>query len=292
VTATRTLVSPFALHSRRGRTIYWTVFAAVTVLFAVAFLFPVYWMITGAAKSSAEVVQTPPTWLPGHWHLGDYASAWSSYRLARHLANTFIQAGGAWLFQIVFDTAAAYALSRLRPAFGRIILGAMVATLMLPPAALLVPKYLTVISVPFVHANLLNNPLAIWLPSVANAFNLYLLKRFFDQLPREILEAAQIDGAGQLRILRSIVLPMSRPILAVVSIFAFTAAWQDFLWPLLVFSDTTKTPVSVALYQLQAQLPENQLLSAMVIVSLPTVAVFLIFQRHIIAGLGAGSIKG
>ncbi|WP_369393472.1 carbohydrate ABC transporter permease [Streptomyces sp. CG1] len=290
--STRTLISPATLARPRGKTIYWTVFTAVVVLFALAFLFPVYWMVTGAMKSPDEVAQTPPTLLPHHWRLGGYTDAWDLMQLPQHLWNTVVQAAGAWAFQLVFCTAAAYALSKLRPAFGKVILGGILATLMVPAQALVVPKYLTAADLPLIHTSLLNDPLGIWLPAVANAFNLYLLKRFFDQLPSDVLEAAEIDGAGKLRILWSVVLPMSRPVLGVVSIFALVAVWQDFLWPLMVFSDTDKQPISVALVQLSQNIQLSVLIAAMVIASIPMVALFLVFQRHIIAGISAGSSKG
>ncbi|MFF4841126.1 carbohydrate ABC transporter permease [Streptomyces collinus] len=290
--STRTLISPATLARPRGRAIYWTVFTAVVVLFALAFLFPVYWMVTGAMKSPDEVARTPPALVPHDWHLGGYTDAWDLMQLPQHLGNTLVQAAGAWAFQLVFCTAAAYALSQLRPAFGKVILGGILATLMVPAQAMVVPKYLTVADLPLIHTSLLNDPLAIWLPAVANAFNLYLLKRFFDQLPREVMEAAEIDGAGKLRTLWSVVLPMSRPVLGVVSIFALVAVWQDFLWPLMVFSDTDKQPISVALVQLSQNIQLTVLIAAMVIASIPMVALFLVFQRHIIAGISAGSTKG
>ncbi|GHJ26020.1 carbohydrate ABC transporter permease [Streptomyces hygroscopicus] len=290
--STRTLVSPATLARPRGRAVYWTVFGAVVVLFALAFLFPVYWMVSGAMKSPDEVARTPPTLVPEQWHLSGYTDAWDLMQLPQHLWNTVVQAAGAWVFQLVFCTAAAYALSKLKPAFGKVILGGILATLMVPAQALVVPKYLTVADLPLIHTSLLNDPLAIWLPAVANAFNLYLLKRFFDQLPRDVLEAAEIDGAGKLRTLWSIVLPMSRPVLGVVSIFALVAVWQDFLWPLMVFSDTGKQPISVALVQLSQNIQLTVLIAAMVIASIPMVALFLVFQRHIIAGISAGSTKG
>ncbi|MEV7288991.1 carbohydrate ABC transporter permease [Streptomyces sp. NPDC093252] len=285
--STRTLVSPASLARPRGRAVYWGVFTGVVLLFALAFLFPVYWMVTGAMKSPDEVARTPPTLIPENWEITGYTDAWELMDLPTHLWNTVVQAAGAWFFQIVLCTAAAYALSKLRPVFGKIILGGILATLMVPAQALVVPKYLTVADL-----GLLNDPLAIWLPAVANAFNLYLLKRFFDQIPRDVLEAAEIDGAGKLRILWSIVLPMSRPVLGVVSIFALVAVWQDFLWPLMVFSDTGKQPISVALVQLSQNIQLTVLIAAMVIASIPMVAMFLIFQRHIIAGISAGSTKG
>ncbi|WP_431993196.1 carbohydrate ABC transporter permease [Streptomyces albogriseolus] len=284
---TRTLVSPAVLARPRGRAVYWTVFTGVVLLFALAFLFPVYWMVIGAMKSPDEVARTPPTLVPENWSTAGYADAWELMRLPTHLWNTVVQAAGAWVFQLVFCTAAAYALSKLRPAFGALILGGILATLMVPAQALVVPKYLTVADL-----GLLNDPLAIWLPAVANAFNLYLLKRFFDQLPRDVLEAAEIDGAGKLRTLWSIVLPLSRPVLGVVSNFALVAVWQDFLWPLMVFSDTGKQPISVALVQLSQNIQLTVLIAAMVIASIPMVALFLVFQRHIIAGISAGSTKG
>ncbi|HEX9338145.1 MAG TPA: carbohydrate ABC transporter permease [Pseudonocardiaceae bacterium] len=289
---TRSLASPMALRSTRGKTTYWVVFGGMLVLFVVAFLFPIYWMITGAMKSTPELVSTPPTLVPQQFHPGNYATAWSDMNLAQYLTNTVIQAGGAWLLQIVLCTAAAYALSKLKPIFGRVILGGIIATLMVPTQALVVPKYLTALDVPLIHANLLNSPLAVWLPAAANAFNLYLLKRFFDQIPDDLMEAAGLDGAGPLRTLWYIVLPMARPVLGVVSIFAVVAVWQDFLWPLLVFTDGTQQPITVGVEQLAGNLPLNETLAALVLASAPLVAVFLIFQRHIIAGLGAGSVKG
>ncbi|RII09422.1 Inner membrane ABC transporter permease protein YcjP [Streptomyces sp. YIM 130001] len=290
--ATRTLVSPLALAKRRGKAAYWGVFTGVVLLFAVAFLFPVYWMVTGAMKSPDELVRTPPTLVPDSWHVSGYTDAWDLMRLPTHLWNTVVQASGAWILQIVFCTAAAYALSKLRPVFGKVILGGILATLMVPAQALVVPKYLTVADLPILHISLLNDPMAIWLPAVANAFNLYLLKRFFDQIPRDVLEAAEIDGAGRLRTLWSIVLPMSRPVLGVVSIFALVAVWQDFLWPLMVFSDTSKQPISVALVQLTQNISQTVVIASMVIASIPMVVMFLVFQRHIIAGISAGSTKG
>lgn len=288
----RSLASPMSLRSPRGRAVYWTVFVGMLVLFVVAFLFPIYWMITGAMKSTPELVANPPTVIPQAWHPGNYAKAWSDMDLGQYLTNTVVQAGGAWLLQIILCTTAAYALSKLKPLFGQIIMGGILATLMVPAQALVVPKYLTVLDLPFVHANLLNTPLAIWLPAVANAFNLYLLKRFFDQIPNDLMEAASLDGAGPLRTLWYIVLPIARPVLGVVSIFAVVAVWQDFLWPLLVFTDGSEQPISVGVVQLAANLPLNETLAALVLASAPLVAVFLIFQRHIIAGLGAGSVKG
>ncbi|UNS95291.1 carbohydrate ABC transporter permease [Streptomyces tubbatahanensis] len=288
----RTLVRPAVLRTRRGRLIYWSVFAVALVLFTAAFIVPLYWAATGAMKSPSELAQTPPTYLPEVWHPENYAKAWREMDLARYFLNTVVLAGGAWLVQLVVQVPAAYALSKLRPRFGNVILGLMLLTLMMPATALLVPVYLTVVDVPLFNRNLINSPSAVWLPAAANAFNIYILKNFFDRIPDELLEAAKIDGAGPLRTMWRVVLPLSRPILAVVSILSIVTAWKDFLWPLLVLPDPAQQPLSVFLQRVAQDTPLNSLVAGLVMASLPLIALFLVFQRQIIAGLGAGSLKG
>ncbi|MFI6827808.1 carbohydrate ABC transporter permease [Kribbella sp. NPDC050241] len=288
----RTLVSPLALRTPRGRLIYWTILTVVVVGFTGAFVFPLYWMVTGALKSPDELAQIPPSFFPKSFDLGVYADAWEQLQLGVFLKNTALYAGGAWLFTLAVDVTAAYALSKLRPFFGNLILGAMLATLMIPPMVLLLPTYLVAKDLPIFHLNLLNTPWAIWLPAAANGFFVFLLKRFFDSIPRELLEAAEIDGASPLRILWSIVLPVSRPILGVVSILSVVTVWKDFVWPLLVLPETDKMSISVGIASLSAQMPQNVLIASLVIASLPTILVFFVFQRSIMAGLTAGSLKG
>ncbi len=291
--APRTLISRAQLRRPGGKVAYWSVFLITTALFALVFLFPLYWMFAGGLKSAQELIQVPPTLVPAHPAVSDYSTAWSEADLGRLLWNTTLYAGGALAFQLVFDVGAAYAFSKLRPAFGNVILFAMMATLMIPTSILALPTYLTANNLPFVHWSLLNTPWVIWLPSVAsNAFSILLLKRFFDSIPAELLAAASIDGAGPLRALWSVVLPMSRPILGVVSIFAVVNVWKDFLWPLLVLTDTSAQTINIGLFQLSVGLPENVLIAALAIASVPTILFFLLFQRNIMSGLTAGSLKG
>ncbi|GAB1641995.1 carbohydrate ABC transporter permease [Krasilnikovia sp. MM14-A1259] len=288
----RTLISAADLH--RHRAAYVVVLGLTLGLFCLVFLFPLFWMASSALKSPQEFAQHPPTLVPHTVHPDTYVTAWSTMQIGRYFLNTVGYALGGWLVQLTVAVAAAYALSKLRPAFGKVILGAMLASLMLPAAALLVPAYLTVTNVPLVHVNLLNTPWALWLPAAANAFNIYVLKRFFDQIPDDLLDAAAIDGAGRLRVLWSVVLPLSRPVLGVVSIFAIIGIWKDFLWPLLVLQDPGSQTLSVALSRLAgtSQVPPTQFLAGMVIASVPMIVVFLIFQRSIVGGLSAGSLKG
>jgi multiple sugar transport system permease protein len=283
----RTLISPLQLNSRWGRRIYWTVLIGVVVSFTLAFVFPLYWMITGAMKTGEEIAQMPPTFFPANPTLDAYGEAWNLFDLGTLLWNTAYYSLGGWVFCMLVDVSAAYALSKLKPMFGNVILGAMLATLMVPAMVVLIPLYVTVVDL-----GLLNNPWGLWFPAAANGFNIFLLKRFFDSIPKELVEAALIDGAGPVRVLWSVILPVSRPILGVVSIFTIVTSFKDFTWPLLVMTDSELMTLSVGLSQTAGMVSQNAIMGGLVVAGIPTIIVFFIFQRHIMAGLTAGSIKG
>jgi multiple sugar transport system permease protein len=291
-TGPRTLISPAQRSRGHAKIIYWIVLGLLIPLFALIFLFPLYWMATGGLKSPSQVVQTPPSLIPADPRFHNYVTAWNDLGLGQLILNTVIYAGGALVFQVAFDVAAAYALSKLRPVLGNVILFAMLAAMMIPAAVLVLPQYLTVNSLPFLHISLLDSPWAIWLPSVANGFNIFILKRFFDSIPADLLAAAALDGAGPFRTLWRVVLPISRPIIGVVSIFAGVNVWKDFLWPLLVLNEPSAYSINVGLYHLSDGIPEDVFIAALAIASVPTIIFFLIFQRNIMSGLTAGGVKG
>jgi multiple sugar transport system permease protein len=158
---------------------------------------------------------------------------------------------------------------------------------------LIVPLYLEIVHPPLIHHSFIDSYWAIWLPAGASAFNVILIKRFFDNLPRELFEAARMDGAGPFRLFVAVVLPLSKPILGVVSIFAILASWKDFLWPLLVLTNPDEQPLSVRLPQIQAQTELGVFLASLFIASLVPIIGFLIFQRSFLRGTGlGGAIKG
>ena len=291
---TRSLISSVQLNRARGKIVYRIVLTVVIVIFTLVFIGPLYFLFTDGLKSTQEAIAAPPTFYPHALHPSSYSRAWGEFSLGRLLLNTLYYAFGALAFQLVFDVAAAYSLSRLRPVLGNVILAMMVATLMIPAMVLIVPLYITVAHLPIVNISLIGSPAAIWLPSVANGFNIFLLKRFFDSIPAELTQAAAVDGASPMRTLWSIIIPISRPILAVVSIFSLVAVWKDFLWPLLVeggFNPPRET-LNVGIWTASQTAPENMVLAASAIAAVPTIIFFLIFQRNILAGLTAGGIRG
>jgi len=292
--STRTLISSAQLNRRRGKITYRIILTLVIVVFTLVFIGPLYFLFADGLKSTQEAIATPPTLYPHHLDPSTFKAAFDRLDIARLLWNTLYYAFGALAFQLIFDVAAAYSLSKLRPALGNVIFFMMLATLMIPSTVLVVPQYVTIADLPILHINLIGTPEAIWLPSVANAFNIFLLKRFFDSIPAEFIEAAQIDGASRLRILRSIVLPISRPIIGVVSIFGLVAVWKDFLWPLLIeygYSPTRET-LNVGIWQASGTTEQNLIIAASAMAAVPTIIFFLIFQRNIIAGLTSGGIRG
>jgi len=293
-TTTRTLISQVQLNRRSGKITYRVVLTLVIVGFTLVFIGPLYFLFTDGLKSTQEVIATPPTLYPHALHPSNYVQAWNRLDVGRMLWNSVYYAAGALAFQLVFDVTAAYSLSKLRPVFGNVVLFLMLATLMIPATVLVVPQYVTIVNLPLVHWNLVGTPEAIWLPSVANAFNIFLLKRFFDSIPTDYIDAASVDGASRLMILWKIVLPISRPILGVVSIFATVAVWKDFLWPLLVEYGYTPTRegLNVGIWQATYGTPENLIIAASAMAAIPTIVFFLIFQRNIMAGLTAGGIRG
>lgn len=270
-----------------------TAHVVLLVVLVVIGLGPLLWLAKSALEPTLDTITTPMDWFPHGLTWANLSSAWSNVDVALYLRNTVVLAIGSWGFQIVVATTGAYALSVLRPKYGNVIMALLLTTLFVPAVVLLVPLYVEVVHPPLIHTSFVNNYLAVWLPESASAFNVVLMKRFFDNLPREIIEAARIDGCGPFRLFVSIVLPMSRPILGVVSIFAVLASWKDYLWPLVVLGNPVLQPLSVRLPDIEQFTPLGVFLAALALTCVVPIVGFLVFQRQIVRGSGlSGALKG
>jgi multiple sugar transport system permease protein len=283
-------------YDRKRRSVRVTMTAVHVFLFGglvVAGLGPILWLAKAAVTPTQDSIRTPLALFPNGVDWGNLGQAWVEAHIDQYFLNTLVIAFGSWFFQLLIATTAGYALSVLRPRYAPILNGAVLATLFIPSIVLLVPLYLTIVHPPLIGVSLLNNYLAVWLPTAANAFNILLVKRFFDSLPREVFEAARTDGAGPFRVFWSIVLPMSRPILGVVSVFAIIAALKDYLWPFLVLPNPAVQPLSVRLPGIQQSTELDVFLAALAISTIIPIVLFLAFQRVFLrsAGLG-GAVKG
>jgi multiple sugar transport system permease protein len=253
---------------------------------------PLLWLAKAAVTPTQDSISTPLLLWPNGLDWANLEAAWVEVEVAKYFVNTLVIAAGCWLSALVIATTGGYLLSVLKPRYASVLNAAVLATLFVPSIVLLVPLYLTVVR-PAIGGSLLNNYLAVWLPAAANAFNILLVKRFFDNLPHEVFEAARTDGAGPFRVFWSIVLPMSRPILGVVSVFAIIASLKDYLWPSLVLPDPAVQPLGVRLPAIQSQTELDVFLAALAIATIVPVVLFLVFQRVFLrsAGLG-GAVKG
>jgi multiple sugar transport system permease protein len=271
------------------RAVQWITLA----LLLVVGLGPILWMLKSAVSTTQDTLRYPMALWPSGIDLANLGTAWTRTHIDRYVLNTIVIAFGSWLAQIAIATTAGYGLSILKPRFAGVMTAMVILTLFVPPIVTLVPLYLTIVDVPFVHVSMIDSYWAIWLPAGASAVNIILMKRFFENLPREVLEAARVDGAGPFRMFWSIVLPMSKPILGVVSVFAVIATWKDYLWPLLVLRDPDIQPLSVRLPTLQPTTELDIFIAALTIASVIPVILFLVFQRLFLNGAGlSGAIKG
>jgi multiple sugar transport system permease protein len=291
----RSLISPLEWYKPGVRIAHWAI-VALLVLLTLTTLGPLFWMLSGALKSSVEIYRTPPQLWPASPEWSNFSKAWTELNSLLYLGNTAALAVGAVVLQLLVSATAAYSLSKLKPVLGNALLFFFLSTLMVPALAYLIPQYLTVVHLPIFGISLTDSWWAVWLPEAANAFNIIVLKSFFDSIPNDLVEAARIDGANALQIFIRIILPLSRPALAVVAMFTIFATWKDFLWPLLVLTDPSKEPVSVALYQLGIAasngVPQNVLLAGFIFALLPPLILFLVFQRQIIRGVNTTGIRG
>lgn len=267
--------------------------AALLLALFVVGLGPMLWLAKAAVTPTQDTLRNPLALWPNGMDWANLSTAWTRVEIDKYFLNTVMIAAGSWFVQLLVATTAGFALSVLRPRYRKVVTGVVLATLFVPGVVLLVPLYLTVVDPPLLQTSLINSFWAVWLPAGANAFNILLVQRFFDNLPREVFEAARVDGAGPFRLFWSVVLPMSRPILGVVSVFAVIAAWKDFLWPLLVLPDPNRQPLSVRLPALQRFVELDVFLAALAISTVIPVALFLVFQRLFLkSGALGGAVKG
>jgi multiple sugar transport system permease protein len=252
-------------------------------------LFPLAWMIAVSFMAAGESSTAPPPLLPADPTLASYHELFERTAMARNLANSLLLALAASLLSLLFNVTAGYAFAKLHFA-GRDLIWRLLLGIMLVPAQVaMIPLFLLLEQV-----GLVNSYLGALAPSLANVFGIFLVRQYAQSIPDEILEAARIDGASELRIFWSIVVPALRPVLVTLTIFAFLGSWNDFLWPLIVLTDDARQTLPVALSVLAREhVADSELMMAGAVLTIaPVLAVFIALQRYYVQGLLAGSVKG
>lgn len=255
---------------------------------AALFAFPLYWMAVTALNGPDTVFSFPPVLLP-QWHFGNFAEAWHGTSWLRYYANTLVVSVGGMLLVVATSALAGYAFAAMRFPGKALVFACVLGMYMVPPEATVVPNYV-ILS----RLNWLNTFQAQIVPFGASIFGIFLMRQFFLTLPKELWEAAQLDGCSHLRFLWTIALPLARPALVTVALFHFVLFWNSFFWPLIVTSDDSVRPIQVGLSSFaQADSTQPILLAAgALMTTLPILVLFLFAQRQLVGGIAATGVRG
>ncbi len=250
---------------------------------------PFLWMLLGSFRPDRELKQVPPAWLPQDPTLDNYRTLFTELDFVTYFVNSTVVAASVTLGNIVFCSMLGYALAKLDFPGKRVIFVLVLGTLMIPGVVTLVPLFVLVSNL-----GMVNTYPGLIFPFLAGPFGVFLMRQFISSLPDELIHAARVDGAGELRIFRSIILPLCKPALATLGILTFLTSWNNFLWPLVVAQTEERytLPVALAIYAIGENKADYGLLMAgSVAIIVPVLLVFLALQRHFVQGIAMTGIK-
>ena len=258
-------------------------------VFAALVVFPLLWMLSVSFMQQGESSAVPPPLLPHAATLANYRELFARAGMGRYLANSLFIAAAITLLSLAFNLAAGYAFAKLKFAGRERLFATLLGALLIPAQVIMIPLFLLM---KWLH--LVNNYGGVIVPALAGIFGIFLVRQYTQSIPDELLEAARIDGAGEWRIVATIVLPLLKPIVITLAIFTFLASWNDFMWPLIVLSDQQWQTAPVAIAALSREhVQDNELMmAASVVTVLPVLVLFLLLQRYYVQGLLLGSVKG
>jgi multiple sugar transport system permease protein len=268
----------------------WRIVALVGVLaIAGVMLLPLLWMLATSVKPEADIVRFPPTLIPDRLTFEHYLDVWRRIPFARLYVNTIVFAGGVTLISLLLDSMTAYALARLQFRGRNVVFVAILVMLMLPFQVTLIPLYDLLVSLGWT-----NTLQGLIVPRATNAFGIFFLRQFLLSLPRDLEEAARIDGASEFQIYRRVIMPLAVPALLTLGLFHFMYNWNDLLWPLIINQDQARQtlPAGLALFMGQHVVEFGILMAASVLALIPVVLFFLVIQRRFVEGIATTGIRG
>ncbi|MFD0772557.1 carbohydrate ABC transporter permease [Streptomonospora algeriensis] len=264
------------------------VIAVLALFLAVVWLMPLVWAVLTSIKPEGETTAVPLRWLPLEPTFEAYRTVIAQGNLQQWLVNSVIISVLVTALTLVLCVMAAYAFSKTDFPGRKVLFGMFVAGILVPPQALIVPLFDEM-----TFLGLVDTYWGVALPQVVAPVMIFILKRFFDAIPRDYEEAARLDGAGHLRVLWSVVVPMSVPVLAAVGIFTFVQSWNNFLWPFVATTDPALMTVPVGLATVQGSygIMYAQQMASAVVGAIPLLVVFLFFQRQVVRGVTDAGLK-
>lgn len=287
------VLSNIDMKRKRYKLLYWLMFAFLLLWGLCVCLFPVLWIILSGFKDVQEMYKLPATLMPDRIDLSKIVKVWSEMKFYRYYISTTFMSLGSVVFTVIICGLAGYVLSKLKPKGSKIVFAIFFWVMMMPGTMRIVPLYMTFIDVPYLHLNLTDTYLPMWLLSVTNIFNIILFKNFFDGISMQIVEAARMDGANNVKIFAGIMVPLSLPVFWTVAIFTFNGEFGNFFWPLLMINKQDMRVLGVQVYKLKTSTftIDYQML-ALIFTMLPQVIIFILFGRQIIGGVNVGGVKG
>ncbi|GAA0449183.1 carbohydrate ABC transporter permease [Streptomyces olivaceiscleroticus] len=284
-----TTVTGGASGRRRRWTPGRTALLVVALFLVAAWLLPLAWAVATSLKPEGETTKTPLEWIASKITFEAYAKVWESGDLLQWTVNSLFVSVVTTLLTVVLCAMAAYGFIRTDFRGRRLLYGLVLAGIMVPPQVLIAPLFTEM-----VQLGLVDTYWGVILPQVAAPAMVFILVKFFDGVPRELEEAAFVDGAGRWRVFWTIVMPLSRPVLAAVAIFTFISTWNNFLWPFLVTTDPNGMTLPVGLVNVQSSFGVRyaQIMASLVIAGLPLLVVFMLFQRQIVRGIAHTGLAG
>ncbi|WP_068779261.1 carbohydrate ABC transporter permease [Paenibacillus sp. GM2] len=264
------------------------VIIAVLLVCAAIMLLPYLWMVLSSFKSNLEIISSATSFVPQNPTLEGYRAVFEEAPFLTWLLNSAITAIIITAATLFTSALAGYIFAKFTFPGKKLMFLLVLATMMIPFQVIMIPTYLIISKL-----GLINNLAAIIVPSLISSYGVFLAKQFIEDIPRDLLEAARIDGAGELRIMWGIVMPLILPMLSALGIFTFMAAWNNYLWPLIAINDMDRMTVPMALVFFNGahQVNYNVVMSAAVLITLPVIIVFLIFQKQFIKGLTMTGMK-
>jgi multiple sugar transport system permease protein len=273
-----------------GERIFFAIAYIVLTSWAVVSVFPLYWMVTTALKPPTVVMSLPPEWIPTSVSLNNFREAFANSPVARWTFNSLLMALSVTLFQLLFATMAGYGFAKKNFPGREVLFWIYVSSMMIPGFAMIIPLFTLM-----TRLGLVNSYLGLIAPGLSAPFGVFLMRQFIQTLPTELIEAATIDGCSEIRVFTDIILPLSKPGLAVLGIFVFMGQWNAFLWPLIVINSSEMMPLTVGFALLsnrELRVNYGALMAAGVYMALAQVIVFFAFQRYFVQGITVGGIKG
>ena len=258
------------------------------LLLAFATILPLVWMVSASLMPTGEANSEPPRFFPSTVTWEHYRELFTRLDLGRHFANSLLVSSAVTLISLLLNSMAGYAFAKLRFRGRDRLFAFLLAAMVIPAQVSMLPLFLLMKSL-----GLVNTWWGVILPSMATILGIFLVRQYALSIPDELLDAARIDGAGEFRIYRTIVLPLCRPVLVTLAIFNFLAAWNDFMWPLIILSDDSRYTLPVALANLTGEhvMDTELMMAGAVLTVLPVLLIFLALQRQYIAGITLGGVK-